>query len=167
MFVALQTLLATLASLTVSLVDNKDGTITVTVIPKGGKDGSTLDTPLALTDTPENLDAEFAAILTSYTNKRQTLSDQLAATEAIIEAAQKEAAEKAKKTVTKSSKKPAAATTANTSETPGDDESGNGDDDDDENSSSVPSSPAPATPAAPVDASAPAAKSADASNVWE
>ena len=151
MFTVLQTLLATLASLTVSLAANTDGTITVTVIPKGGKEGNTLDTPLTLTGTAAELDEGFAGILTSYANKRQNLSDQLAATEAILEAAQKEAADKAKKSIAKPANKTAAPVA--------DEAVGSDDEDDDEGdaSSTAPSSPVSTeacTPAAAPDAKA-------------
>ncbi len=101
MFTALKPLLAGLTSLTVSLVANADDTITVTVTPKGGKAGSTLDTPLSLTGTAAELDEGFAGALLGYSSKRQNLVDQLAATEAILEAAQQEAVEKAKKSIAK------------------------------------------------------------------
>lgn len=128
MFTALQTLLATLAGITVSIVANADRTLTVCVIPKAKKEGgdAALNTPLNLTGTAEELDAEFANILTSYTNKRTSLSEQLAATEAILEASQKEATSKATKAVKKGG--------AKASETPakpaGDDEDEHQDDDD-------------------------------------
>ncbi|MDO9054384.1 MAG: PRTRC system protein E [Gallionella sp.] len=151
MFTELQILLATLASLTVSLAANTDGTITVTVIPKGGKEGNTLDTPLTLTGTAAELDEGFAGILTSYANKRQNLFEQLAATEAILEAAQKEAADKAKKSIAKPANKTAAPVA--------DEAVGSDDEDDDEGdaSSTAPSSPVSTeacTPAAAPDAKA-------------
>ena len=122
MFAALKPLLAGLTSLTVSLVANADDTITVTVTPKGGKTGSTLDTPLSLTATAAELDEGFAGVLSGYANKRQNLSDQLAATEAILEAAQKEAAEKAKKSIAKPAQKSSTPAVENKNED--DDESG-------------------------------------------
>lgn len=103
MFVALQTLLATVASITTSMVANEDGTITVTVMPKAKKDGgnAALNTPLSLTGTAEELDAEFATLLASYTTKRSSLAEQLETTESVLEAAKKEAATKATKAVAK------------------------------------------------------------------
>jgi PRTRC genetic system protein E len=94
MFSALQPLLANLARLTIALVNNTDDTITVTVTPYGGKAGNVLDTPLSLTGTAAEFDDGFVEHLNSYVPKRQTLADQLAATEAILEAAQKEATDK-------------------------------------------------------------------------
>ncbi len=155
MFTALQTLLATLASLTVSLVANTDGTITVTVIPKGGKEGNTLDTPLTLTGTAAELDEGFAGILTRYANKRQNLSDQLAATEAILEAAQKEAADKAKKSIAKPANKTSAPIT--------DEAEGLDDESDDEGDAN---STAPTSPVSSTEASTPAA-APDAKALWD
>lgn len=149
MFTKLKPLLAGLTSLTVSLVANADDTITVTVTPKGSKTGSTLDTPLSLTGTAAELDEGFAEVLSGYTGKRQNLSDQLAATEAILEAAQQEAADKAKKSLAKPAKK-------SSTETPEDDG-----DDDDADSSYTPAQPA----SAPSTTPAPAA-STEASDLW-
>lgn len=155
MFTVLQTLLATLASLTVSLAANTDGTITVTVIPKGGKEGNTLDTPLTLTGTAAELDEGFAGILASYANKRQNLSDQLAATEAILEAAQKEAADKAKKSIAKPANKTAAPVA--------DEEAGSDDEDDDEGGASC---TAPTSPVSSTEVSTPVA-APDAKALWD
>lgn len=104
MFKELQPLLATVASLTVSMVENADGTITLTVLPIGVKKGSKLDSQMQMVGTAAELDEGFAAHLASYTSKRQTLADQLAATEAILEAQQKEATDKAKKAIAKPAK---------------------------------------------------------------
>ncbi len=104
MFQELQPLLATVASLTISMVENTDGTITLTVLPVGVKKGSKLDSQMQLVGTAAELDEGFAAHLNSYTAMRQSLADQLAATEAILKAQKKEAAETAKKTIAKSSK---------------------------------------------------------------
>ena len=157
MFTALQTLLAALASLTVSLVANADVTITCTVIPKGGKEGSALDTPLTLTGTAAELDEGFAAVLASYTNKRQNLSDQLAATEAILEAAQKEAAGKAMKSIAKPAKNPSTQ------------DSGSPEDDDEESvdeQSACSTAPGSISPAS-TETSAPAAATTSASALWD
>lgn len=109
MFTQLNPLLATCASLTLTIVANDDGTLSVTIIPKAKKDSenaAALNTPLLLTATPSELDGEFIGIITSYNNKRQSLAEQLEATEAVLEAAKKEAASKAVKAVKKSAGKP-------------------------------------------------------------
>ncbi len=160
MFQALQTLLAALASLTVSMVANTDGTITVTVIPKGGKDGNALDTPLTLTGTAAELDEGFADVLTSYTNKRQTLSDQLAATEAILEAAQQEATDKAKKSIAKPAKNASSPAKSNAENLGGDDEQQHEDDESGASSTAQASSTPASTTSTPSAA-------AVAKNLWD
>ncbi|KXS30418.1 MAG: Uncharacterized protein AWT59_3458 [Candidatus Gallionella acididurans] len=154
MFKALQPLLAGLTSLTVSLVANADDTITVTVTPKGGKTGSTIDTPLSLTATAAELDEGFAEVLLGYTGKRQNLSDQLAATEAILEAAQKEATEKAKKSIAKPAK--------NSSSDNLDDEPDGSDDEPD----ACVTAPDSSAPSSTLSTSTPAVSS-DTKGLWE
>ena len=108
-FKSMQTLLTQVVSLSTSMVENEDKTITVTVIPKAKKEGeanASLNTPLVLTGTAEELDAEFANLLASYTGKRSSLAEQLEATEAVLEAAKKEATKKATKAVTSKPAKP-------------------------------------------------------------
>lgn len=157
MFTALQSLLSTVASLTISMVENADGTITLTVRPIGVKKGCNLDSDLQMVATAAELDEKFVAHLASYTSKRQTLADQLAATEATLDAQQKEAAEKAKKSIAKSAKKPSASTTGSSEESE-DDEAGG--DDDLGTSSTAPSSTEPSSTA-----TTPAAVS-PASDLW-
>ena len=152
MFTALKSLLATVASLSVSLVLNADGTITVTVLPKGKKEGeNALNTPLSLTGTAEELDAEFAETLAKYNGTRLSLAEQLEATNAILEAAKQEASKKATTAVKKGSK-------ASTPASPA--ASGDNDEDDEnpEDSSGDSSTP-------PASTAASEAKPAD--NIWE
>ncbi len=150
MFQELNNMLVSLTSLTLSLAANPDNTITVTVTPKGAKVSGALDTPLSLTGTAAELDEGFAGILTSYANKRQNLSEQLAATEAILEAAQKEAADKAKKSIAKPANKTSAPIT--------DEEAGSGDEDDDEGGASCTAPTSPISTEACTPAAAPDAK---------
>ena len=152
MFQELQPLLATVASLTISMVENADGTITLTVRPIGVKKGCKLDSDMQMVATAAELDEGFAAHLASYTAKRQSLADQLAATEAILEAQKKEAAEKAKKTLAKTPQPDAGNTQSSDDddEQSGDDESG-GDNtapaSTETSTSTVPASAAPAAKA--------------------
>jgi len=148
MFQELQPLLTTVASLTISMVENADGTIVLTVLPIGVKKGSKLDSQMQMVGTAAELDEGFAAHLNSYTTMRQSLADQLAATEAILEAQKKEAAEKAKKTIAKSSKPES----GNIQDSDDDEQSGN---DEDGDGKSAPSSETSAstTPAAQAPAS--------------
>ncbi len=151
MFQELQPLLATVASLTISMVENADGTITLTVRPIGVKKGCKLDSDMQMVATAAELDEGFAAHLASYTAKRQSLADQLAATEAILEAQKKEAAEKAKKSLAKSPQPDAGNTQSSDDDAQsGDDESG-GDNtapaSTETSTSTVPASAAPAAKA--------------------
>lgn len=105
MFTAIQALLTSTLSLNLTVVKNEDGTITVTIIPKGSskkESEGALNTPLTLTGTPEELDEEFASIIANFSAKRLSLAEQFAATEAILEAAEKESQSKATSAVKKS-----------------------------------------------------------------
>ena len=154
MFTALQTILAGVTSLNLSLVANGDDTITVTVTPKGSKAGNTLDTPLSLTASAAELDEGFAGLLLAYSSKRQNLADQLAATEAILEAAQKEESDKAQKSLAKPMKK-------SSTKTAGDDNDDIDVNDEDDGSSCAISQPAstPSITSTPVAAS-------EATDLW-
>jgi len=152
MFQELNNMLVSLTSLTLSLAANPDNTITVTVTPKGAKVSGALDTPLSLTGTAAELDEGFAGILSGYTTKRQDLSDQLAATEAIMEAARKEAADKAKKSIAKPAK-------SSTPVAADEDDDGSDNEGDDESASNT-------APTSTVSTSTPAVAASDASDLW-
>jgi PRTRC genetic system protein E len=87
-----------------------DGSMKVTVMPKPAKDGENpaLSTPLQLVGTPEELDAQFAEVLTSYTATRTSLAESLAASQTVMEAAKKDATEKAAKAASAKTSTPAA-----------------------------------------------------------
>jgi PRTRC genetic system protein E len=160
LFTKLNLLLAACASINVIFTANHDGTLNVVVIPKGKKEGQegeegVLNTPLSLTGTPEELDAEFAHILESYTSKRKTLAEQLEATEAILEAAKKESQSKAAKAVTKSANKKSEKPKA-TSKDADEDEDENGEDD----------APAGESQQTATTTPAPAATQSESDNVW-
>ena len=149
-FKSIQTLLAQVVSLAISMVANEDGTITVTVMPKAKKEGeanASLNTPLVLTGTAEELDAEFVNLFASFTSKRGSLAEQLEATESVLEAAKKESASKATKAVAKvaaagkPAKTPAAKSSAKSSDDDGDDE-GEGGDQEASDQSAKPAEPA-------------------------
>jgi len=156
MFQALQPLLSTVASLTISMVENADGTITLTVIPIGVKKGGNLDSQMSVTATAAELDEGFAAHLAGYTSKRQSLADQLAATEAILEAQQQAATEKAKKSIAKPAKNASASTTGSSGEPEDDDVEASGDDELG-TSSTAPSSAESSSTTTTTDAAKPAA----------
>jgi PRTRC genetic system protein E len=96
MFAELKPLLDNCTSITLVLVNGTDDTVNVTVIPKA-KDGQNalLSTPLALTGTVAELDAQFAQLVTSYSAKRTSLAEQFEATATILEAAKQESAKSA------------------------------------------------------------------------
>ena len=149
MFKTLQNLLATVTSVSLSMALNEDDTITVSVIPKG-KDGVSAKIPqLTLTGTADELDVGFLGHLANYSDKRLSLSEQLAATEAIMDAVQKESASKASKAI----KKGATSKSASSSPEPDDDDD-NGDGDDEPSTTTpvrVASVVAPKAPAAADD----------------
>ncbi len=147
MFAELKPLLDNCSSVTIVLAAGSDDTLSVTVIPKT-KDGqnAVLSTPLALTGTLVELDAEFAGLVTGFVTKRTTLAEQLEATEIILEAAKQEAAKSAVAGKKKALPKPAATSfSCNT----GNDE-GIGDDDD-MGCCGSPEASAPAIPSAEDD----------------
>jgi len=110
MFKQLECLLKNCASINMILAANKDGTLSVTVLPKPKQSGDetlSLSTPLSLTATAEELDAEFATLLGNYVGSHQSLAEQLENTNAILEAAKKESQKKATSTISKASTKAA------------------------------------------------------------
>lgn len=154
MFVQLMQLLAACASLTVSMVANANGTITVTVMPKAAKAGDenlALNTPLCLTGTAEELDEGFVEALKSFTAARGSLTEQVEATNAILEAAKKEAVTKA----TNAGKKPAGKKSSASSAAASEEE--------DEEEGSQDEASSTAAPAA----STQAATAAAPTNLWE
>jgi PRTRC genetic system protein E len=85
--------------LMLSIVAGKVGKMTVAVMPKSNqKDAaeSGILTPLALTGSPEELDAEFVRCLSEYADQRKSLVEQLAATTAALDAAKGKATGKGK-----------------------------------------------------------------------
>jgi PRTRC genetic system protein E len=98
--------------------DTPPGQMTVVVIPKSGdaKDEPALATPLSLTATPEELDAEFTTVLASYQCQRQSLAEQVAATNEVLAAAREASVQKGSKAATKAlaKPKPSSSSTAST-----------------------------------------------------
>jgi len=134
-------------TLSVSLVvaKNKDG-LSVTVLPKSkeGVDAS-LSTPLALQGSADELDAEFTSLLAGYAGARKSLSEQLADTKAVIEAAKQASAKKGQDALKKGAKPAAAlkAPAAQACDTGCEDE-----DEDQPEATQAPSTPAAQAPAA-------------------
>lgn len=132
MFKQIAPLLATCTSLTIILATNKDGSISATVLPKSkqvGDDVIALNTPLSVTATAEELDENFAKVLTDYVSSHQSLAQQLENTTTILEAAKAESQKKAATTISKASTKSDTpkVTKAAISDDSGDDNDENGD----------------------------------------
>lgn len=138
--------------------DMPPGRMTVVVIPKSGdaKDEPALATPLSLTATPEELDAEFTTVLASYRGQRQSLAEQVAATNEVLAAAREASVQKGSKAATKALAKARPSSSSATASMAGD-ERDEGDDDDGDSpqipsthvGSAMPLTNAPAKPGAP------------------
>jgi PRTRC genetic system protein E len=96
MFVSLEPLLRSCTKLTLSL-QMKGDDVVVFVKPEGSAKDAAILQPLVLTASAAELDAGFADALVGYTGVRASLVDQVAATTAILEAAQKTQVSKATK----------------------------------------------------------------------
>lgn len=103
MFQQLFQLLKKCDSVSLSIAPAGEGEMTVSVIPNvSGKDiEEALKMRLTLTATPEEFDTGFIAALTSFTEKRESLAEQVEVTNTLLEAAKKESEKKATKTVSK------------------------------------------------------------------
>jgi PRTRC genetic system protein C len=96
MFVSIEPLLRTCTKLTLSL-QTKGDDVVVFVRPEGSVNDAAMLQPLVLTASAAELDAGFADALAGYTGMRASLAEQVAATTAILEAAQKTHVAKATK----------------------------------------------------------------------
>jgi PRTRC genetic system protein E len=142
MFVDIEPLLRTCTKLTLSM-QMKGDEMVVFVMPQGTAKDTAMLQPLALTAPAAELDAGFAQALATYTGAHASLAEQVAATAAILEAAQKTQVSKA----TKALNKPAGKTGAGAS----DSSSGDSEDEDKEEpgtGSAEPSEASTTTPAA-------------------
>ncbi len=150
MFTQLALLLQNCTSLQVFMAANPDGTLALTVLPKGkaGDKDAALNTPLSIIATPDELNEGFVAALTRYVNTHQSLAEQVANTETILEAAKAESQKKATTAISKSSK----ATPKATPESDPEDEDNTGgsdpESDNDAGTSDKPEATVAATPAA-------------------
>lgn len=102
-FNTIKSLLAGNKAVSILLAEGADNNLTVTIVPtpKGEVKDAALTTPLSLTATAEELDAEFPALLSRFTSSRRTLEEQVASTEAVIQAATKASADKGAKALSK------------------------------------------------------------------
>ena len=89
--------LALNATLTMTVsADEKQGKLTINVIPKPKSDTgeAALSTPLTLTATPEEFDAEFVTALTGFRVAHTSLSQQALVTRELLDAAKEASAKK-------------------------------------------------------------------------
>ncbi|WP_225031113.1 PRTRC system protein E [Paraburkholderia sp. XV] len=149
MFQQLEALVRTSGKLQLTLKMDNDR-MAVVVVPQGDGKEAALRQPLVLTATPAELDEGFAAAVISYSSAHASLSEQVAATAAILQEAEKSQASKAQKTLAKGSKTAAKAGQSNASS----EDEGDDDNDDDDQSASTSAAPATATPASAADTSA-------------
>jgi PRTRC genetic system protein E len=91
------------AALTLTIsADEKKGRMTVNVIPKPRDAGEpALSTPLVLTATPEEFDADFVAVLAGYRTSHASLVQQAQVTQELLDAAKAASAKKATGAVAK------------------------------------------------------------------
>lgn len=125
MFQVIEQLVRSAGKLSMTLRMDGDQMVIVAIPQADSKDKeAALRQPLVLTGLPAELDAGFADALTSYAGARRSLVEQVAATTAIIEAAEKDQAGKAKKTIAKNSKPalPAPSKASTSSEDPEDED---------------------------------------------
>jgi len=154
MFSTLHDLTRQRGSLTLLLAADGDK-LRVTVIPastKGAEEEPALRSPLQITGTPEQLDAEFPAAVQRFSVELRSLEEQVGDTLCVIEAARKAQAEKASKAVA-GKKVPAKDFKPSSSTAQGSD----GADDDDDADDLVGSAPEAAAASAPTPAPAPPA----------
>jgi PRTRC genetic system protein E len=116
MFIQLKPILTAGTALVITASANKSGDqIRLTITPScKDKDSDTtgINTPLVITGSAEELDAELPATLTGYVAKRQTGAEALAVLDKQIEAETKAANERLKTEKNKGGNKPAAAAPA-------------------------------------------------------
>ena len=148
MFQQLEALVRTSGKLQLTLKMDNDR-MAVVVVPQGDGKEAALRQPLVLTATPAELDEGFVAAVISYSSAHASLSEQVAATAAILQEAEKNQASKAQKSLAKGSK--AAPAKAAQSAASSEDE---GDDDNEADDESASGSAAPAALAAAMSAGA-------------
>ncbi|MBN3785672.1 PRTRC system protein E [Burkholderia sp. Ac-20353] len=132
MFQALVPLIRSAGKLALSLAMDGDNVV-VFLTPQGGKD-ATLRQPLILKATAAELDEGFAAAVTAYSTAHRSLEEQVAATNAILDAQKATQVTKAQKALTKGS---------NVSKTSEASDEGDESDNDDEGDQPAPSASQP------------------------
>jgi PRTRC genetic system protein E len=86
-------------SLNILITTTADGQLSVTVlsVQQSAKTNPVLSRPLTLVATPEELDSQFAEVISTYGQRRASLVEQLEAETTILQNAEKESADKATK----------------------------------------------------------------------
>lgn len=100
MFQAIEALVRTTGKLVLSLSMDGDRMVVV-LMPKGDSKEAVLRQPLILTATAAELDEGFVASVQSYSSAHKSLDEQVAATTAILQQAEKSQAGKAQKALSK------------------------------------------------------------------
>jgi PRTRC genetic system protein E len=160
MFAALASILSPNQTLDLSITLAADGSMKVIVKPQLVKGTNlSLAIPLAVSATPQELDADFVGSLMQYAGQRTSLQQQVEVTATIMAEAKATEVTKASKAI-KSNAKPAAKSASNAGDDH--DDGDNGDDDDDTLGGDSILDSAPATSTSPTTTSAPAAQSAPA-----
>ncbi|MGF6781173.1 PRTRC system protein E [Paraburkholderia sp. GAS334] len=140
MFQAIEALVRSTGKIVLSLAMDGDKMM-VFLTPQGDTKDAVLRQPLILSATPAELDEGFAAAVQSYSTAHKSLDEQVAATTAILQSAEKSQAGKAQKALAKGSKSAPAPSASP--------ESSDEDQDEDESADGVTSqSPEAAAPAA-------------------
>ena len=103
MFQQLETLVRATGKLQLTLKMDNDR-MAVVVVPQGDGKEAALRQPLVLTATPAELDEGFAAAVSSYASVHASLSEQVAATTAILQEAEKSLVSTARKSLSKGGK---------------------------------------------------------------
>jgi PRTRC genetic system protein E len=164
MFAALASILSPNQTLDLSITLAADGSMKVIVKPQLVKGTNvSLAIPLALSATPQELDADFVGSLMQYADQRTSLQQQVEVTATIMAEAKATEVTKASKAI-KSNAKPAAKSASNAGDDhdDGDNDGDNGDDGNDTLGGDSILDSAPATSTSPSTTSAPAEQSAPA-----
>lgn len=114
--------LATSTTLTLTIsADEKAGRMTINVIPsaKPGSGEPALASPLSLTASPEEFDAEFIDVLKRFRTARASLTEQMQVTERLLDAAKEATATKGRSAVAMASAKTASSPAARGAEDAG------------------------------------------------
>jgi PRTRC genetic system protein E len=144
--------LAQSATLTMTISADADGRMTINVVPRPKADlkEAALSMPLTLTATPDEFDADFVRVLSTYRVGHQSLAAQAEATKEVLDAAAKASAKRGADAVQRASTKTVhpAKPASEAGPADGDDDTDTDADGDANNGTSAPDMTPPAKPAA-------------------